>query len=311
VSSGVAEQYFSVAVSDTEPRRLVTSVAIPTADLWRVPISDTVQTEAAATRLPVANTRALSPRFAPDYLAFLSSTGGTDGVWKFEQGEATELWRGEDGGVVAPPATSPDGLLICFSYRKAGRASLYVMNANGTGVRPLAETLDVRGAATWSPDGQSVAVAGNQGDGTRLFTIALAGGPPIQLVDTLSFNPVWSPDGRLILYSEQQRAGQFEVKGITPHGAPVTVVPLQIVGFSTATHYRFVPNENALVVLEGVIGASQNFFKVDLVTGQRRQLTDLDSSGVIRNFDVSPDGTHIVFDRWRQHADIAVMTLPR
>jgi serine/threonine protein kinase len=311
VSSGVAEQYFSVAVSHSEPRRLVTSIAVPSADLWRVPISDTVQTEAAATRLPIANTRALSPRFAPDYLAFLSSKGGTDGLWKFEQGEATELWRGEDGGVVAPPATSPDGRLICFSYRKAGRAGLYVMNANGTGVRTLAETLDVRGSATWSPDGQWVAVAGNRGDGTRLFKVSLAGGAPMQLADTLSYNPVWSPDGRVILYSEQQRAGQFEVKGITPNRAPITIVPLQVVGFSTSTQYRFVPNKNALVVLEGVIGASQNFFKVDLATGQRRRLTDLDGSLVIRNFDVSPDGTHIVFDRWRQHSDIAMMTLPR
>ena len=156
-----------------------------------------------------------------------------------------------------------------------------------------------------------MAVAGNRGDGTRLFKISLAGGPPIQLADALSFNPVWSPDGRLILYSEQQRAGQFEVKGITPDRAPITIVPLQIVGFSTDTQYRFVPNENALVVIEGVIGTSQNFVKVDLATGQRRQLTDLDSSLVIRSFDVSPDGTHIVFDRWRQHSDIAVMTLAR
>ena len=311
VSSGVAEQYFSVAVSHTEPRRILSSIAVPTADLWRVAISDTVQTEAAAARLPVANTRALSPRFAPDYLAFLSSKGGTDGVWTFEQGEATELWRGEDGGVVAPPAPSPDGRLICFSYRKAGRAGLYVMNANGTGVRTLAEALDVRGAATWSPDGQWVVVAGNRGDGIRLFKISLAGGPPIQLADTLSYNPVWSPDGRVILYSEQQRAGQFEVRGITPDRAPITTVPLQVVGFSTSTQYRFVPNENALVVIEGVIGASQNFFKVDLTTGQRRQLTDLDGSLVIRNFDVSPDGTHIVFDRWRQHSDIALTTLAR
>jgi Tol biopolymer transport system component len=50
---------------------------------------------------------------------------------------------------------------------------------------------------------------------------------------------------------------------------------------------------------------------VDLATGQRRQLTDLDGPYVIRNFDVSPDGTHIVFDRWQQHTDVAMMTLAR
>ena len=52
VSSGIAEQYLSVGVSETRPRRVVTTIATPTASLWTVPISDRVQTEAAATRVP-------------------------------------------------------------------------------------------------------------------------------------------------------------------------------------------------------------------------------------------------------------------
>ena len=71
------------------------------------------------------------------------------------------------------------------------------MNANGTNVRTLAaDSFDVRGAASWSPDGKWVAVAANRGDGTRLFKIPVDGGPPVRLLDTLSFNPAWSPDGR-------------------------------------------------------------------------------------------------------------------
>jgi len=311
VSSGFAEQYLSVSVSKTEPPRVVTTIATPTASLWTVPISGSVQAEAAVTRVPVPNTRALSPRFAPGYLAFLSSKGGADGLWKLEDGTALELWRGDQGGVVAPPAVSPDGRLICFSSRKRGISGLYVMNANGTNIRTLVDSLDVRGAASWSPDGKWVAFAGNQGEGTRLFKISLDGGRPVQLRDTLSYNPVWSPDGQFIVYSEQQSAGQFEVKAITPEQAPVPIVELQIVGFTTATSYRFVPDRNALIVLEGVIGTSQNFFWVDLATGQRRQLTDLKAGPVINNFDVSPDGTRIVFDRLRDNSDIVLMNLAR
>jgi serine/threonine protein kinase/Tol biopolymer transport system component len=311
VSSGIAEEYMSVAVSHTRPERVLATVAVPTAQLWQVPIADDIQAEQAATRLPVSTTRSLSPRFAPTSLVFLSSNGGSDGLWKFEQGETAEIWRGADGGVMTPPAISRDGRQICFSFRKGGRTRLYAMNANGTNVRTLAEGLEVRSAATWSPDGNRVAVAGNRGDGTRIFSVSLDGGAPIELTKTLSINPVWSPDGRLILYSEQQKAGQLEVKAMTPDGVPVPIVTLQVVGFSPATRYRFVPAGNALIVLEGVIGASQNFYKVDLATGERRQLTDLDGTYVIRNFDVSPDGTRIVFDRWREHADIAMMTLAR
>ena len=64
-------------------------------------------------------------------------------------------------------------------------------------------------------------------------------------------------------------------------------------------------------MLEGVLGASQNFFRVDLASGQRRQLTDLKAGPVIQNFDVSPDGTQIVFDRLRNNSDIVLMNLAR
>ena len=309
VSSGIAEQYLSVAVSETRPRRLVATIATPSASLWSVPVSDRVQADADATRVAVPNTRASGPRFAPGYLAFLSSKGGANGLWKLEGGAALELWRGDEGGVVAPPAISPDGRLICFSYRKQGTARLYVMNANGTNVRALADSFDVRGAASWSPDGKWVAVAANQGDGTRLFKIPLDGGQPVRLLDTRSYNPVWSPDGRFIVYSEQQGAGSFQVKAITPDKVPVPLPEFQV-GYTIATPYRFIPNGKALIALEGNLGA-QNFFWVDLEGGQQRQMTDFKAGFVIQNFDVSPDGKQIVFDRLRDNSDIVLMNLAR
>jgi hypothetical protein len=48
-SPGIAEQYLSVGVSRARPRRVVTTIATPTASLWTIPISDRVQTDAAAT----------------------------------------------------------------------------------------------------------------------------------------------------------------------------------------------------------------------------------------------------------------------
>ena len=91
VSSGIAEQYMSVAVSNTHPRRVLTTIAVPTSQLWQVPIADTTQAEHAAMRLPVSTTRSFSPRFAPTFLVFLSSKGGANGLWKFENGETTEI----------------------------------------------------------------------------------------------------------------------------------------------------------------------------------------------------------------------------
>jgi serine/threonine protein kinase/Tol biopolymer transport system component len=315
VSSGIAEQYLSVASDQVRPHRLVATVANPTASLWTVPIGNDIQPESAVTPIQAANTRALSPRYAADYLAFLSSKGGADGLWKIDNGgTAVELWKGGEGGVVAAPAISPDGRRICFSYRKQGRAELSVINANGTGLTTLAKSIEVQSAASWSPDGKWVAVAGNQGDGTRVFKIPLDGGPPIRLRDTLSFNPVWSPDGGFIVYSEQRASGSFDIKTMTPDGAPIVVPAIASLGprfpLAFGTPYRFAPDGTTLITLQGT-APNQNFFSLDLATGEQRQLTsfDLKSGSVIQNFDISPDGTRIVFDRLRNHADIVLMNL--
>ena len=106
---------------------------------------------------------------ASDYLLFLSSRGGGDGLWKLKEGAVTELWKGSDGGVVAAPAISRDGTQICFSSREQSRSHLYLMSSDGTNVRRLTDAFDVRGAASWSPDGKWIAVAANDGTGTYVY----------------------------------------------------------------------------------------------------------------------------------------------
>jgi serine/threonine protein kinase/WD40 repeat protein len=311
ISSGITEQYLSVAVTNTRPRRLVATVATPAASLWTVPLSDRIQTDGAVSRFPVPVSHALGVRFAPGYSLFLSSKGGGDGLWKLEKGSARELWKGSEGGVVAPPAVSPDGSYICFSYRKQGRAALYLMSADGTNQKVLTESFDVRGGASWSPDGKWVAVAGNQGEGTRVFKVPVDGGPPVRLLDTASYYPVWSPDGRFIVYSHQVQGSRMIASAITPDKAPVPLPEIWI-NQGTSNPYRFVPNRKELVFLkdEGDV-RMQVFHAIDLETGKQRQLTDLKIGPMIQSFDISPDGKQIVFDRVRQNSDIVLMDLKR
>jgi Tol biopolymer transport system component len=68
------------------------------------------------------------------------------------------------------------------------------------------------------------------------------------------------------------------------------------------------PNGKALIALDGNLGA-QNFTWVDLEGGPPRRITDFKRGFVIQNFDVSPDGTHIVFDRLRSNSNIVLMNL--
>jgi len=54
----------------------------------------------------------------------------------------------------------------------------------------------------------------------------------------------------------------------------------------------------------------KNFRMLDLVSGKVRQLTDLKAGFTVKNFDISPDGKRILFDRSRENSDIVLIDLP-
>ena len=115
VSSGL-EEYLSVGAS-ADGRRLVATVANPVRNLWTVPITDHVVDESGVSRFKLPTVRAAAPRFGPDYVLYLSSKGGADGLWKLKDGSEMELWKGSDGAVPDAPAVSRDGSQICFVVR--------------------------------------------------------------------------------------------------------------------------------------------------------------------------------------------------
>jgi WD40 repeat protein len=305
VSFGV-EQYTSIDAS-ADGRRLVTTVATSKASLWRIPMSDRVIEEAGASRLEVASVHARSPRLGPNYLLYLSSKGDADGLWKLQDGAATELWSGLNGEVSAAPAVSPDGRRIAFPVRRGGRTRLYVMGADATGIQALAEGLDVNGAPAWSPDGKWIAVAAGQGTNARVFKVPVDGTAPIQVATEYSIDPIWSPDGTFLIYAGPNVASTFPVKTVTADGKPRSLPTLLL---PRGTRFRFVPGENALLVLKGWLW-HKNFFIVDLETGRERQVTNLQPELMIQDFDVSSDGREITFDRLKETSDIVLIDLPK
>jgi serine/threonine protein kinase len=302
------EEYTSLS-STADGGRLAASVANPSRNLWQVTISNGAVDDSTVSPFTVPGVRASAPRFGPDYVLYLSSGGRADGVWKLKNGSATELWRGSDGAVTAAPAVSPDGSEICFIVQRANRGTLYRMGSDGTAAQPLATLLDIdgaRGSPSWSPDGEWVATVARERGTFPLLKVPVDGGAPIRLVGGLTRHPVWSPDGRFIIYSEVQPRGPDKLRAVTPEGNPVLVPEISI--RQRGVRYRFIPHSTDLITAQGDIW-KQNFYLLDLKTGHLRQLTKLGNGSGIKEFDVSPDGKYIVFDRYRENGDIVLIDI--
>jgi hypothetical protein len=56
--------------------------------------------------------------------------------------------------------------------------------------------------------------------------------------------------------------------------------------------------------------SDKELWRVDLSTGRERQLTKLRRGFAIDDFDVSPDGREIIFDRTCEESDIVLFDLP-
>ena len=303
ITQGV-EEYQSVSAS-ADGRRLVVSVSNPIATLWKVPITAAMVEESGATRVQVPAAHSKFGRYGNGSILYLSGKGGEGGLWEWKNATALPLWNGSGGRIAFGAARSPDGKFLAFAVRQSGRNVLHIASIDGTGARPVAETMDLRGTPSWSPDGQWLAVAADTDDGSRIFKIPVQGGDTVRLTEVLSFNPVWAPDGsRIVFYDGSGGGATFPLRAVRPDKAPIAMPEISYRGDYEG--YRFLPDGKSMVVLQGQFRA-MDFVLIDLASGQKRQLTKLRPGYQVRSFDLSPDGKEILFDRVQENSDIVLI----
>ncbi len=306
VSFGI-DRYTSLA-SSADGQRLVATLANAKGTLWRLPITGTRSEMSSARRIPLTTGNGSSPRLGTGYLLYVSSKGATDSIWKLQGGRATELWSAPDTRIVGGPAISRDDGRIAFSVRQNGQTMLHVVDADGTNARIITRSLELQGAPAWTPDGQSITVAVVVDGIPRLFNVPLDGRSTTPLVQEYSVDPVWSPDGDVVVFSGADIGTTFEVKAVKADGSAYRLPRLTLT--RGARHLSFMPGRRSLVVLRGEI-RHKDLWLIDLETGAEHQLTDLAPDFDARDFAISPDGHDIVLEQVQEHSDIVLLEVPR
>jgi tol-pal system beta propeller repeat protein TolB len=123
---------------------------------------------------------------------FLASANGEDSLAK--------PFVGRSGFETTSPTFSPDGKQVAFMSPRPLTPQLFMMNVDGTGLRPLTPVVagkrSYRTGPDWSPNGDEIAFQQQNGD-FQVWTITVKDRSMHQLTNEgENEDPSWAPDGR-------------------------------------------------------------------------------------------------------------------
>lgn len=133
------------------------------------------------------------------------------------------------------PQIAPDGSRIVYTRQSMDimddqrNASLWIVNADGSGHRPLTEPSQNASGARWSPSGDRIAYVSSTNEGAEIFVRWMDTGQTAKLTQ-LTESPgglAWSPDGTHLAFSMMVKAdpAPFASMPAQPDGAEWAPAP--------------------------------------------------------------------------------------
>src|SRR5437660_1613090 len=175
---------------------------------------------------------------------------------------------------------------IAFHSNRDGDFDIYVMNADGSGVRQLTHTTVHEFDPIWSPDGKQIAFQSDRDGDTDLYTMNADGSGVRQLTNDPASDEGdhagWSPDGERIVFSSTRDGGDLDIFTMNADGSGVTQL----------THNDFIADDDPVWSPDGkriAFHSTRDGGDEDIF------VMNADGSGVIplTNNSVLPDGSPI------------------
>ena len=197
------------------------------------------------------------------------------------------------------PAWSPGGTMIAFTRDTTASTSdaaadLYIIQANGSGLRRLTSNATDDDSPNWSPDGSRLTFASNRSGNYEIYTMRIDGTDLRRLTSSTAsdIQPNWSPDGSKIVFTSN-RSGDFEL--YTMNAATGS----GIVRLTTSAGYDYEANWSPDGSKIAFTSNRSGDFDIYVSNANGSSATDLTSSlgvGYDGRPSWSPDGTMILFE---------------
>jgi eukaryotic-like serine/threonine-protein kinase len=227
--------------------------------------------------------------------------------------------------VLPSPTTTPQGGTgtIAFASSRTGIPQIYLMNSDGTNIRPITNEQDGACQPDWSPDGMRLVYVSpckarqDSYPGSSLFIINMDGSGKTPLPTTIGgdFEPAWSPDGKRIAFTSL-RDDYYEIYAINLETNQVERLTdaRKISGSSFARQPVWNPFGTQLVYILRRVGSTQVWVsRAQPITVQTQseheQLTSTDNTVNVFLPAWSPDGEVVVFNQTNLDATAPFMLM--
>jgi len=165
--------------------------------------------------------RAYHPAWSPkgDQIAFVINQGGQQklAVLRYPNDRGYYiLLEFDDLTQIGSPKWSPDGTKIAFLMWRHGQQDVWVINADGSGLRPVTYDVHDNRDPAWMPDSKHLVFSSDRTGIFQLYMIDIETYDVVQITNVLggAFYPEVHPDGEKIVYSDFSGYGYriYEIK---------------------------------------------------------------------------------------------------
>jgi TolB protein len=185
---------------------------------------------------------------------------------------------------------------------------VYVMEADGSDVHPLADRRGPEFDGAWAPDGRWIVYRDSRrgiNENDEIY-VARADGSGVRNLSRDPANdwgPDWSPDGKTIVFNSDRDGGALSGYLVSPDGSGLRRIEADV----WIEYPSFSPDGTSIAFM-GHDGADYDIYVADLGTGAARRLTDAPGSDGWPAW--SPDGSTIAFASERDDCLYAAQAAP-